>query len=350
MRLKYLISIIAVICLLSSQTCFGKAPSEVVGEAIQTAEQTADKLNIKSIIDLISGNLISFSKQTAAYFSFSLAVILISSVFSCIGNSFSGSERLFNIVFTTLTVFSCLSPLILCIDMVQRHLASLCTYLISFAPTMTALYAASGNTLTSAVNASMLPASVSIVQLVCVSFLLPCIKAACTLTSINALCKRADLSGFISFIKSFCLWFTGLAFTLFTGIMSLQTILQSGADNLALKGIKYGASRLIPIAGGMLSESMKTVITSMNYIKSVSGIAGIVFIIYTVIPPICAILISKTMFSILSAVSRSCSDNDVTAFTDGISSCLNLLSALIIGCSVSFIILLTVFIKTVVSL
>ncbi len=170
------------------------------------------------------------------------------------------------------------------------------------------------------------------------------------MTCINALCKRADLSGFISFIKSFCLWVTGLAFTLFTGILSLQTILQSGADNLTLKGIKYGASRLIPIAGGMLSESMKTVIASMNYIKSVSGISGIVFIIYTVLPPICAILAAKMMFGILSAVSRSCSCKDVSSFTDGISSCLNLLSALIIGCSVSFIILLTVFIKTVVLL
>ncbi len=354
MRWKYLISFALILSVLFCFICHAQSENEVSGFDLESikeeAENNAEKLNIVKVLDFISSNIISYSKVLFTSFSICLAVILCSSVFSCIANSFSGSDRLFSQICSVLMVFSCFAPLISCFNITDKHLASICSFLLSFAPAMTALYAASGNTFTSAVSASTLPAAVSAVQFVCVCIILPCIKAAFALTGVNTLCKKTNISGFVAFLKSFCLWIIGLSFTLFTGILSLQTILQSGADNLAMKGIKYGASRLIPIAGGMLSESMKTVITSMNYIKGVSGISGIIFILYAVIPPLCVILMTKFVFSVLSAFSKSAGMNETCQFIDGISSCLNILSALTIGCSVSFIIMLTVFIKTVVTL
>jgi stage III sporulation protein AE len=136
----------------------------------------------------------------------------------------------------------------------------------------------------------------------------------------------------------------------FSGILSLRALLASGADNLALKGLKFSAARLIPIAGGMISESLKTVIATVGYIKSVTGIGGVVFIIYTVAIPLCAVITSKLCLFLLSAVAKSANLEKSASLFDGLQGCLNILSALLLGVSVSFIISIGLFIKITVSL
>ena len=226
----------------------------------------------------------------------------------------------------------------------------MCAFMISFAPTSALLHSASGNTLTAASYSASTSASVAFLEFLSISVILPCIKAVCSMAAVGSLVKKTNLSGISKMIKSFCLWASGLSFTLFTGIISLSSLMQSSADTLTMKGLKFGAARFIPIAGGMVSESMKTVIASVSFLKSITGISGIVFIIYTVLPPICAILGAKLFFGILSALAKATNQNFAAIYIDEIYSCINILAALLIGCSLSFIILLSVFIKTTVAL
>ncbi len=318
--------------------------------AAEKASEISEYLDIQRILDFLLSGMISFCKEASSSFIMCIVIILCSTVFSSICDGLKIHENVFSYISVSMLTLFCLIPIQSLIAKAEGYLEALCAFMVSFVPTQAALYAASGFTLTAAISAVSSNIAISVTQVLSASLLLPLIKASCTLISVNAICKRINLSGIISFIRSFSLWVIGLSFTLLTGLMSLQTVLKSSADTLAMKGLRYGAAKLIPVAGGMISESMRTVAASLGFIKNVTGIAGITFIIYLILPPIAAVITIKLFFTILTWLSRATGQEAHSALLDGFNACITVLTSLLLGCSVAFIIILTLFISTTVSL
>lgn len=340
MRLRLWISVTVIAMVLSLQ-CF--ALTDNLESAVSSIEQM---ISFENISDMLSANLIKSFQSIAVSFSVCFSVIITGTVFSAMKDSFSHNQDTFDFISSCILVLSCSLSVSVCFSKTAEHLEAICSLMLSFVPTMIFLLTSTGSTLSSAFTSASVPFTVSTLETVSVSVILPLIKAVCAITSVNAISKKANLSGMCNFLKSVCLWITGLSFTLFTGILSLGSLLQSGMDNLTMKGLKYGAARLIPIAGGMISESMKTVISSVCAIKSVTGISGIIIIIYTVVPPLLTILCTKLCFSLLSSLAKGTNQNRQSSYLDSLSSVMSLLLSLILGCSAAFIIMFSIFIKT----
>lgn len=335
--------------LLSAMSVYGTEPSQL-DKAAENAKKFTEALSIRKIFDALTLNLSDALRALSLSFGISAAVILISGVFKLFERRFSAYTEIFGTVASSILILCCLSALNKCFTIVEQSLSRICSHMISFIPTAAALLASSGNTITSGLGAFSSSFYIGALQLISSSLILPLIKAICVLTCADLLCRQVKLLGITSFLKTACLWIIGLSFTVLTGILSLQTVLSSGADKLALKGIRYSAAKLIPVAGGMISESLKTVIASMTYIKSVTGVGVLVFMVYTVITPLCAILALKIFFSIMSALAKITELSTAVALFDVLSVGTNILAALLAECFVSFTVFVGIFIKVAVSL
>ncbi|MBP3580918.1 MAG: hypothetical protein J6K12_06700 [Clostridia bacterium] len=319
-------------------------------DAVNQAKKLTEYLSITKLFEHLTFGITNCFKSLISGFGISIAVLLVSGVFSAFHDSFASYSSFFDIISSLMIIACSFSVLISCFDTVEKCIESVCSYMTAFVPISAALLASSANTAVSASGAVINSFFISTVELICAFLILPSVKAMCSIHAVNTICKNTNLSGISSLFKSTCLWIIGLAFTIFCGILSLQTLLASSADNLAIKGIKYSAARLIPIAGGMISESMKTVIASMSYIKSVTGIGAIIYIIYTVIIPVCAIIGTKLYFFCLSALAKATHQDKNAQFFDSLQGCINILASLLLGTCVAFIIMLGLFIKVTVSL
>lgn len=319
---------------------------EALDDMIDKAEEISQKLSLENISGTLISTLSEKLKALTSCFCITFAIITTGIVFSSLKSAFGSNEALFDIISTCILILSSAFPIRLCFSACNEHIEALCGYMLAFVPTSIMLYTASGSTFSAALSSSSLPIAISLIEALSVMIVLPCIKGICSLSILSALCKKTNLSGFLSFLKSICLWVMGLGFTLFTGVLSIRSLLQSGLDNLTIKGLKYGAARLIPFAGGMISESMRTVIASVSFIKNVTGVAGIVFIIFTIIPNICTIIASKFCFLALSSFAKATNQESFCAYLDSLCSVLSMLMSLVIGVSVAFIIMFAVFMKT----
>ncbi len=315
----------------------------------QKASEVLEALSPQKIVDAVTSGISSFIQQLAVCFGICIAVIIISSALSVITGR-DGLPSNYELIGTCLMVLLLFSPLTKCFSMVQEQIEAISGFMISFVPTGVMLHTASGNTLSAALMSSTLPASITAIQLICVSLLLPITKASLSISAVNSFCSNSALDGLNSSLKGISLWICGFAFTVFTGILSLQTILQASADNIAMKGLKYGAAKLIPVAGGMISESMKTVIAGMKYIKSIVGISGILFIVYALIVPICYICAVKLSITVLVHTAKICDVGKIKTFLEGVQGIINILLALLLVSGVSFIIVLAMFTATNVSI
>lgn len=318
--------------------------------AIEKQKEVLSALDLSNIRDLIFSCIKDSSQSLIKAFGCVIAVIFISSVFAILKESFSSFSQLFDTVGMLFLILFTLIPICNSIDAIEENIRRLCAFMLSFIPSMTAIYVSGGNTTTAVSSSITCTATVGALQLIGSKVIIPFVKLGVSLSAVNGICRKADLSGVTGFLRSAGLWITGLSLTIFTGLLSVQTLISNSTDTLALRGIRFSAAKLIPVAGGMVSESLKTVLSGVSLVRNVAGGAGIAFIIYTVIPPVVSVLILK-LFCILSSMCAKLSGlSEQSGYLDGLNSALNLLLAIVLSCCSAFIIILAIFMKTAVNI
>lgn len=279
-----------------------------------------------------------------------IAIIMLSSIINIFAENLSvyvSTLDLACLLGVMLVCFSLVKPLVVT---VSNYLSDYIIFINSISSTLSVILTSSGNVTAAAASSSSAAFAMGITQIMSVNILLPCARSVIALSAINTLSQSINLSGVINFIKSFCTWGMGVLFAIFGGVHSAAVKIAESADSLAIRGIRFSAARLIPVAGNMISESMKTVISSMNIIKSTTGGLGIAYIIYSLVPAVCSVLCVKIVILAALFFSKLMGRDKQTAFFDGINSSLNILLSVCIFASVSGIIIFAVFMNTTVNL
>ena len=99
----------------------------------------------------------------------------------------------------------------------------------------------------------------------------------------------------------------GFASSIFTGFLSLKSVLAAATDSLSVKGIKFMIGSLIPVVGSSISDAYSTFLGSINLIKSSVAIIGIIVITVINIPIIFEALTYYISFNILSHIAETAS-------------------------------------------
>jgi stage III sporulation protein AE len=74
------------------------------------------------------------------------------------------------------------------------------------------------------------------------------------------------------------------AFTVFLALLSIQTAINSAADTVTLKTLKFMVGSFVPVAGSALSETVSVLGGSIKILQSGVGVYGIFAVLFTVGP------------------------------------------------------------------
>ena len=347
-----------IILFLLSNTAFAndnvKIPEILTGTSdfsypdIDANNEVADALLPQNIISYIISNFQKSLNEIPNIFVSVIVVIFISAVTgiftkkSSIGK-FSGYISLFTVILLSLKM---LLPLL---STISQYLDKYIAFMTSMISTTSILLTSSGNAGAAITTSASAGFAVGVTQILSANIVLPLVKTVIALSVITSLTSSLDLSGIINFIRSTCMWGLGALFAIFGGVHTVAVNISSKADSLALRGIRFSAARLIPVAGNMISESIKTVVSGTNIIKSTAGGIGIGYIIYSLVPTICAVVCVK--FIILAGIftDKLVGTKMHISFLDGINSALNILLGICIFSAVCGIIIFAVFMNTVTS-
>ena len=133
--------------------------------------------------------------------------------------------------------------------------------------------------------------------------------------------------------------------TLFVGIMGLQGVVTGSADGLTVKVTKFAAANLIPMVGGILSESVETVMNCSVVIKNSVGVLGIIFVILIAAVPILKVTASLIVFRLCAAVVQPISDKKIVKCISELADSIAGILALMVAVAVMFIIIITIIIN-----
>ena len=184
----------------------------------------------------------------------------------------------------------------------ERFLDTVRGLCVALVPLMGVLYAMGGNVAAAVANHGVMSGFLAILETVCSGVAIPlaCVLVALALLDavtgkgtarpISALIKRTFTLGL-----SFCMMLLVFA-------LSLQHTLAKGSDTLALRTVRFAAGSFLPVVGGSISEALRTVSGSVEYLRGTVGVGGILVVFFLFLPPFISALLTRLALSVSSAL------------------------------------------------
>lgn len=216
----------------------------------------------------------------------------------------------------------------------------------SMLPLMGTLYAMGGNVSAAAVNNGSMLLFMSVIEKLCNRSVLPVTAACLALSLVGSLSPSIDLRGVSTMIKKSYTFVIGFVMTLLIATLAAQSTLASAGDSLAARGAKFMAGSFIPVVGGAVGESLKTVAGSIAYIRGGAGIGGIVIICLLLLPTLISIITTRLAFMAAGTAAKLLGCSLESDLLGELSNIYGYLLAVVASCSVLFIFALTLLART----
>lgn len=190
---------------------------------------------------------------------------------------------------------------------------SLCGFITKFEPVFVGLLASGGAITQAAAFQPVLAGSVYVLGLLVDKCILPMNYFSAILGIVNNIGDRVELGTLNRLLQSASKWLLTGVLTLFSSILAIYGFGTSAMNTVTLKGIKFAVGSFVPVVGGILSDTIDTVLSGANLLKNAVGTAGMITIITIASMPIIKIWIMMMLLKVTAAVIEPFSDKRITS-------------------------------------
>ncbi len=216
----------------------------------------------------------------------------------------------------------------------------------SLLPIMGTLYAMGGNVAAAAVNNSTLMLFLTVCENLFNRTLMPVSALCLAFSLVGTLSDILDLRGVAAFVKKAYTFFIGFVMMSMMFVLSVQSTLASAGDSMGARTAKYMAGQFIPVVGGAVGDSLRTVAASVKYIRSSVGAVGIVIIVLMLAPTLLSVASTRLCFMTASGAARLLGCSDTSGLLGDMTNIYGYMLAVISACSVLLIFALTLLAHT----
>ena len=278
-----------------------------------------------------------------------LGLLLISAVAAAASSSFDGrTAELLSMISScgvcSAVIFFQLDSLLA----VSTYLSDLTTLVNGMTPVVLTLYASGGNVAGASVSTGAMTVFLALCENLLGKTLLPFV--GCCLCLSAAASSGMELSGLLSLIKK---WYaSALCFimSLLCAILAGQSAIAAGQDGISLRAAKFVAGSSIPIVGGSVGESMKTLSASVSLLRKCFGVTGVVLIALLTLPTLISLLLTRAVFGICASLAELLRAEREKRLLNELSGIYGSLAAVVSACSLMFVFLLTLLSKSATAL
>ena len=206
-------------------------------------------------------------------------------------------------------------------------------------PLLVSLLTASGAVTLSSLVSSSLMAMVEVLAYVINLIVLPLIVSSVTISVANNMSDKINIGAMMNLMRQAAKWILGFCLAVYTGFYSVYGVVGASLDSRIGKAARFALGRGIPVVGGVVSESIETVMSVMGAVRNLTGVAGITCICIIALVPLIKTLVYMLTFKLASVVLEPIADQRIIALTtetaDGISLIMSVLIAsclLFVGC------------------
>lgn len=195
----------------------------------------------------------------------------------------------------SIPIFSALSGIV---NSVRDGLQNATELFSGLIPVFTSISAIGGGVTTAAAEAAGMSFTLSAVSFFAKDGLLPIVMLMLALGLISSFDIGGGVAPVIRGAKSFFTFAMGAMTSIVAGCLALQTLITGAKDSMALRGMKYAISGMIPIVGGSVSSALGTLASGVNLAKGTVGAVSIAALLSVLGAPLLELLLFRFAFRI----------------------------------------------------
>lgn len=203
-------------------------------------------------------------------------------------------------------------------------------------PTLIAASAADG-VMTAKTGYTGMATALFVIEILIDRVVLPIVKILTVLSLAGCLTENfVELRGIASSLRTFGIFAVTLSMTAVVTVLHFQHVIARAADSVGLRAVRFASASLIPLVGGLVGESAKTVTEALRSVKEITGAAGAAAVLSAFLPPVCTILIFKGELLFCNCLAKTLLLRKESAYLGEINGILNLLAAAIFAVTIGF--------------
>lgn len=298
-------------------------------------------------IDIINGLLESFFyelKSTKSLLKTVLVLSVSAGIVRILSSSFEGSGTAETAGLACFLLISL--PLIKIFSETFGYAAqaihNICDFITKFEPIFISMLITSGAVTQAAAFQPVLMASVYVLGVLLDKCILPVCCFSAILAFAGNISDRIEIETLTKLLSSVSKWLLTGLLTVFSAILSLYGFTTKAFNTVATKGIKFAVGSLVPIVGGILSDTVETVLSGANLLKNAVGTAGMISLFAISFSPALKILIMMLLLKATAAIIEPFSEKRVVKMLLSVSDSVKMLFAAVITATLLFIISISV--------
>lgn len=269
-----------------------------------------------------------------------ISTIIMSAAAGTVSDTVSGNKAVavFRIVTVLAAVTVIVPPLESCFQYASQTMTDGGNFMICYVPVFAGICTASGNPASSsAYSAFMLMTAEASVNAVS-EILMPAVSVCMAMSIIDCMNPMFSLSSVTALIKKMISAFLGFIMTIFTGMLSVQSIVGVSADTVGVKAAKFVVSNVVPVIGSAVADAYSSMRAGLGLLRGAAGAFGIIALAVTVLPPVIQAGCMYIAMSVGAAAAEMFGAGGLSSLFKGAASALSLVMAVLACFIVMFVI------------
>ncbi len=304
-------------------------------------EKWTDNLTVENVFTHIFSFLKSGAKAPITATLSIIAVTIISSAITANTEGDSVSRACLYATALSAAALICI-PVFSTINAAVNAMRGCAAFMSAFIPIFAVVVASSTGISTSVSMSAVLLYATQVVSYICNFVITPLMGGYLALSVTASASPIIENSGIANGIKKLSFWIMSLLTTIFIGILSIQTAVNTSVDTLTVKTAKFIIGAAVPVAGTALSEALTTVTASMGLLKSSIGVYGVIACVLIFLPLLLELFLWRVGFIVSSAIAELFGVSKVCSLIKSVDSVVAVLIGILLLTLAMFVISLAV--------
>ena len=291
----------------------------------------------KSVFELLKGIVADGYKQPLKAALTATGIVLLVSVCSCFFPDDEKSRAVVNIICGCTVALGIFVPATESVRSAVTAIGACAGFEKALIPVLAAVLTAGGKPVVALSFKGAAFAAAEFVQSFAKNFALPLTGISASLSVTGAMLPTLRLNAVSDMLRKTMVSALACAAGLFTGFLSLKSILASSADALTVKGVRMAAS-FVPVVGGALGEAYSSVAASISLLKSTVGIYAIIALALICLPVVINLFLWVLAMRAAYTVSDLLDCRICSEILKGISFVFSTVNSILLLCAAVFII------------
>ncbi len=229
-----------------------------------------------------------------------------------------------------------------CVRICSGAITTLCSVIEGVAPVLMLLLTGMGGSSSSGVLSPVLAGLTGSIFSIITTVIFPLILIYAVVSIASNFSSTINLGKLAELLESIVKWLLGILFVIFLGITTLKGIAGASIDGVSFKTAKYTVDKMVPVIGGMFSETLDTIMACSLIVKNAVGIVGLISLACLIGAPLATLVANQFLLRFSAAAAEPFAEKRSVDLLSAMGKTIQLLTVTLLACTAMAFIFLSV--------